>query len=89
MLCASRDFLFFVDENLKSLENRLFPLAVSRDDIDLFIIVLGNGTCSGNVIWIAGGEIERFKTFSEYFKAMISYNKKNLNILQTKITFSI
>lgn len=29
----------------------------------------------GTVIWLAGGEIERFGSFTEYFEAMIECNE--------------
>ena len=65
----------YYNEELKSLSDRLLPIAVSRDDIDLFVIVLGDGDYAGNVIWLAGGEIDRFESFTEFFKSMLEYNK--------------
>ncbi len=69
------DVEVYYNEELQSLGDGLLPIAVSRDDIDLFVLVLDNGEYAGNVIWLAGGEIDRFESFAEFFKSMIEYNK--------------
>lgn len=83
-MVKAKDLLFIElihSEGLKLLEDRLLPIAVSRDDIDLFVIVLGNGEFSGNVIWLAGGVIEKFESFSEFFRTMMKYNMREINRL--------
>ena len=41
-------------------------------------MVLTEGRENGQIIWLAGGEIERFHSFSDFFEAMIEYNKEEL-----------
>lgn len=54
------------------------PIAVSKFDLDVFVI----GTEGrGEVRWVAGQEIERFQTFSDFFVAMLAYNRETLNDL--------
>ena len=66
------------DESLNDIKKYLFPIAVSRTDKDLFVMVLAEGREYGQIIWLAGGEIERFLSFSDFFEAMIEYNKEEL-----------
>ncbi|MBP3610218.1 MAG: SMI1/KNR4 family protein [Lachnospiraceae bacterium] len=66
------------DESLNDIKEYLFPIAVSRTDKDLFVMVLTEGSEYGQIIWLAGGEIERFLSFSDFFEAMIEYNKEEL-----------
>lgn len=66
------------DESLNDIKDYLFPIAVSQTDKDLFVMVLKKGREYGQIIWLAGGEIERFLSFSEFFEAMIQYNKEEL-----------
>lgn len=66
------------DELLNDIREYLFPIAVSRTDKDLFVMVLTEGREYGQIIWLAGGEIERFLSFSDFFEAMIEYNKDEL-----------
>lgn len=40
-------------------------------------MVLKEGEDYGTVIWLAGGEIERFDSFTEFFEAMIEYNRED------------
>ncbi len=66
------------DESLNDIKEYLFPIAVSRTDKDLFVMVLAEGIEYGQIIWLAGGEIDRFLSFSDFFEAMIAYNKEEL-----------
>lgn len=70
------------NEDLREMKEDLFPIAVSRDVIDLFVMVIRKGNRFGEVIWLAGGEIDKYESFSEFFKAMIEYNKMNAEDLQ-------
>jgi hypothetical protein len=56
----------------------VLPIAVSKSDIDVFLIGTGG---RGQVRWIAGQEIERFNSFSDFFARMLVYNKDTLNDL--------
>lgn len=66
------------DESLNDIKEYLFPIAVSQTDKDLFVMVLKEGREYGQIIWLAGGEIEIFFSFSDFFEAMIEYNKEEL-----------
>ncbi len=66
------------NKSLNRLGGSLFPIAVSQTDKDLFVMVLAEGEEYGQVIWLAGGEVERFASFCEFFDAMIEYNKQEL-----------
>lgn len=66
------------DESLNEIKEYLFPIAVSRTDKDLFVMVLTKGREYGQIIWLAGGVIERFLSFSDFFETMIEYNKEEL-----------
>lgn len=37
----------------------MFPIAVSRTDKDLFVMVLTEESEYGQIIWLTGGEIKR------------------------------
>ena len=50
-------------------------------DKDLFVMVLKEGAAHGSVIWLVGGEIERFDSFGDFFEAMIDYTKEDLGEL--------
>ena len=63
------------NEDLREMKDYLFPIAVSRDDMDLFVMVLKKGERFGEVIWFAGGQIDKYESFTEFFLAMIEYNK--------------
>lgn len=69
------------DEELRKLKDHLLPIAVSKTDKDLFVMILKEGEDHGTVIWLAGGEIERFDSFGDFFEAMIEYNKEDLEEL--------
>ncbi len=70
------------NEELYEMKKNLFPIAISRIDIDLFVMVTKKGEMFGEVIWFAGGEIERYKSFTEFFMAMIEYNKLDAEDLE-------
>ncbi|WP_348533298.1 SMI1/KNR4 family protein [Kitasatospora sp. MAA4] len=54
----------------------LFPIGASRTDIDILAMPLKGTGGPAPVIWIAGLEVERFSTFSTFFRAMIDHNLK-------------
>lgn len=66
------------NESLSNIKDYLFPIAVSQTDRDLFVMVLTEGREFGQIIWLAGGVIERFLSFDAFFEAMIEYNREEL-----------
>lgn len=66
------------DESLSRIKDKLLPIAVSRTDKDLFVMVVTEDCAHGEVIWLAGGEIEVFSSFEEFFEEMIEYNREEL-----------
>lgn len=72
-------------DELRTVKEYLFPIAVSRTDKDLFVMVLAEGSEYGQVIWLAGGEIERFDSFGEFFEAMIEYNQGDLEDMEAEL----
>lgn len=54
---------------------RLIPVGASRSDIDIFAMpCLEVPDRLAPVIWFAGGEIERYRTFTDFFRGMIAEN---------------
>ena len=73
------------DENFAIQE--ILPIAVSNQDIDVFIINNANSSSPGIVTWFAGYKIDTFLNFEEFFMSMIEYNKRG--IIKLKKRFSI
>ena len=69
-----------IDNQNEFKNGQLLPIAISRDDMDIFAYVK-DGNCKGKVIWYAGGEIERFDSFINFFTCMIEYCRADLNDL--------
>jgi hypothetical protein len=57
----------------------VFPIAAATDDLDLFVMIEPGAPNAGAVVWFAGGEIEGFADFDEYFLAMVGYNRRLVN----------
>lgn len=86
----------FLNEDLKAYTNEIFEqtsisddgkqnllvIATTRQDIDLFCLDL----MSGEVIWIAGTEVERFEGFNEFYLAMVDYNREEIEELKAENT---
>ena len=79
-------------ESLEELEpicgfrrEELLPIAVSANSIDLFTISTGNSHSPGEVIWFAGQVIDKFPSFSEWFFAMVDYNRREFQRLTGQI----
>jgi hypothetical protein len=53
----------------------LMPIAVSESDIDVFAISKPDSSRPGTVLWFAGGLIEKFPGFDEWFLSMVDYNR--------------
>lgn len=60
---------------------QLVPVAASTVDLDLFVMPVIDGQQQPPVVWLAGDEIDRFKTFEDYILAMIDYNARELAVL--------
>lgn len=61
--------------------DELLPIAVSRYDTDLFVIAKNGSNCPGIIIWFAGYEVERYDNFEEFFRAIVEYNRLNIQYL--------
>ena len=69
---------YIEDDTIKStgfLRDELLPIAAAKYDKDLFVITNPASHAPGTVIWFAGEEIDRYTNFTEYFMAMIEYNR--------------
>jgi hypothetical protein len=53
----------------------LLPIAASTNGTDVFVIVRAERALAGTVIWLAGTIVDRFATFSEFFRTMMDYNR--------------
>ena len=67
-------------EPLKALcgfeKHDVLPVAVSSDDIDVVVMARPNTTTPGKILWLAGGVIDTFPGFDEWFLAMVDYNRQ-------------
>lgn len=53
----------------------IIPIGASDADMDVFMLVSENSpTNAGEVLWLAGSEVERYPDFREFFEAMVNYN---------------
>jgi hypothetical protein len=64
--------------------HHLLPITATRIDRDLFVITRPTSPSPGLVIWFAGEEIERFRTFEGYFLAMIEYGRQDVKWLKDR-----
>lgn len=62
----------------------LLPIAVSSDDIDVTVMTRPHTTTPGKVLWLAGGVIDTFTGFDEWFLAMVDYNRQEYQRLVEK-----
>lgn len=62
----------------------LMPIAATPVDLDLFVMVRPSRPKSGTVVWFAGGEIDRFSNFDEFFASMVAYNRIGLSRLRSR-----
>ncbi|HMG42505.1 MAG TPA: SMI1/KNR4 family protein [Acidimicrobiales bacterium] len=61
---------------------KVLPVAATAEDMDMFVMPVVDGQQVPPVVWIAGGEIDRFPTFDDYVLAMIEYNARELATLR-------
>lgn len=62
----------------------MLPIAVSSDDIDVMLMTRPHATTPGKVLWLAGGLVDTFSGFDEWFLAMVDYNRLNYQYLVEK-----
>lgn len=60
---------------------RLLPVAGTAVDLDVFVTAVRDGVQVPPVVWLAGGEIDRFASFRDFFAAMVAYNLRELRAL--------
>jgi hypothetical protein len=60
----------------------LMPIAVSTEEMDLFVMTRQTTQSPGLVLWLAGGEIDRFSSFEHVFAAVIEYTRNEIVRLQ-------
>ena len=60
----------------------MLPIAAFRDDMDLFLLTTPGAPTPGEVLWFAGGLIDRFPDFEEYFLAMADYTRRQVQRLR-------
>lgn len=56
----------------------VIPIAASVDDIDVFCITTSRSSVPGRALWVAGGVVEEFGSFSEFFASMVDYNRQSI-----------
>ena len=63
----------------------LLPIGGTKYSYDLYLIVLDRSTEHyGQVLWVAGEEVERHSDFNAFFESLIAYNKYNYRLLTGK-----
>ena len=60
------------------LSNRdVVPIGASDVDMDVFLLISDTAVQSpGEVIWLAGSEVDRYLDVHEFFEAMVNYNAR-------------
>lgn len=59
-------------------------IGASNFDLDVFLLMSTQGkVLPGGVIWFASEEVDRYKSFSSFFSAMVNYNAKIAEKLAT------
>ncbi|HHX8603816.1 TPA: SMI1/KNR4 family protein [Vibrio alginolyticus] len=76
---AARD-IFEQTSFSNDLKDDLLVIAMTSQDTDLFCLNLR----SGEVIWFAGIEVERFDNFDEFFLTMVDYNREEIIDLENE-----
>jgi hypothetical protein len=85
---AARDALLSMEDQALAecgeAPRNLLPIAATREDLDLFLIAGPEAHMPGRVFWYAGGLIDTFPSFTEYFLAMVDYNREEIQRLEQK-----
>jgi hypothetical protein len=61
--------------------NQLVPIALSRDDLDLFVLIAGHHKDSGKIAWFAGAQVDLFGGFVDMFSSLLGYNRVEVDEL--------
>lgn len=56
-------------------ERDLLPIAVNMTGIDVMLMTRPHTATPGKVFWLAGGVVDTFPDFQEWFLAMVDYNR--------------
>lgn len=62
----------------------VLSIAVSTNDIDVMLVACPHTESPGQVFWFAGGLVETFPSFNEWFLAMVDYLRLNYQRLVEK-----
>jgi hypothetical protein len=66
---------FIAEANLAA--EFVVPVGASDVDMDVFLLISELSEDSpGEIIWIAGREIDRYPSFQQFFEAMVNYNAR-------------
>lgn len=57
------------------LKSDLLPIGYSNKQSDMFVMLRPESSNAGTIIWLAGYEIERYRTFDDFFLAIVDYNR--------------
>jgi hypothetical protein len=79
-MLAVLDDVVFREAQLR--RSDIMPIAATPVDLDVFVMTRSSSSLPGQVVWFAGGEIERFPSFSAYFLAMMEYNRRAVQRLR-------
>lgn len=74
-------------DNIHDVGNKeyLLPIGGTEYSYDLYLIVLDKtSSFYGQVLWVAGEEVERYNDFNSFFESLIAYNKYNYKLLTGK-----
>lgn len=86
-MAAAREMLAVLPTNWIEAEapgaDTVCPIGVTMEDRDMFVMPVGGGQQQPMVLWIAGEVVDRYRTFLDFFLAMIEYNLLGLKDLST------
>jgi hypothetical protein len=80
-------YLSYCVDNLYDVGNKecLLPIGGTEYSYDLYLIILDKKSDHyGQVLWVAGEEVERYNDFNSFFESLIAYNKYNYELLTGK-----
>ncbi|MFF0560654.1 SMI1/KNR4 family protein [Streptomyces sp. NPDC004266] len=60
----------------------VLPIAASTTTIDFFVMPVLRGSGPAPVVWIAGAEVERYSSFTDFFRHMIDENLSEADSLR-------
>jgi hypothetical protein len=58
------------------------PIAASRDDIDVFVMVRPALPTHGVILWLAADVVDQFENFAAFFSAIIAYHELETEALR-------